>query len=94
MLIPYYKIVPRKEVFGGDDTGTNTVIKLITNADDNLKPAPNDPIEDKTKYSIMVNTLTKNDFTSPKNGYFEYKKELTENETKKLLESMGFNEYD
>ena len=100
MLVPYYKIVDRKEVFGGSDTGKNTCIKVIDSSDEKLEPLPSASLQDKEQYAQLGRRLTtKLDASArftmcAKAGYFEFNKVISENELKAIMESIGFNEFD
>jgi hypothetical protein len=92
---PYFKMVPREEVFGSGDTGRATVIKLIDNVDNSLIPDKDAPVEYKQEYDSLTTVLKDDDFTEcPISGYFEYKRSMKENDLKYLMEAKGFNEYD
>ena len=92
---PYYKIVPRSEVFGSGDTGTKTVIKLIDNKDVALLPDPEASVSDKQQWDSLKLIVNNEEFTEcPLEGYFEFKRKISENDLKGKMESVGFNEYD
>lgn len=92
---PYYKIVPRSEVFGENDTGTKTVIRLIDNEDKELLPAGDASASDLQQWDSLKLVASNAEFTECQlKGYFEYKRKISENDLKSLMESLGFNEFD